>query len=122
MHHQQTDPTQALIDRYVAVWNERDPDRRRAAVAGLWAPDGLMINRFTCYEGIDAVIEGATRSFDEFVARGFRFQAERFTAHHSALVFFWLMRDPRDTPVSRGINYITLDEPGRIALDHQFAQ
>jgi hypothetical protein len=29
-----------LCDRYVAVWNERDPKRRRAMVAELWAPDG----------------------------------------------------------------------------------
>jgi hypothetical protein len=29
-----------LCDRYVAVWNERDPERRRAMVAELWAPEG----------------------------------------------------------------------------------
>jgi hypothetical protein len=29
-----------LGDRYVAVWNERDPGRRRAMVAELSAPDG----------------------------------------------------------------------------------
>lgn len=29
-----------LSKRYVAVWNERDPERRRALVAELWAPDG----------------------------------------------------------------------------------
>ena len=31
---------QTLADRYVAAWNERDADRRRKAVAALWALDG----------------------------------------------------------------------------------
>jgi hypothetical protein len=29
-----------LSDSYVTVWNEGDPERRRAMVAELWAPDG----------------------------------------------------------------------------------
>jgi hypothetical protein len=29
-----------LGDRYVAVWNERDPERRREMVSELWALDG----------------------------------------------------------------------------------
>jgi hypothetical protein len=29
-----------LSDSYVAVWNEGDPERRRAMVAELWAPEG----------------------------------------------------------------------------------
>jgi hypothetical protein len=29
-----------LVDRYVAVWNEPDADRRRECIAALWAEDG----------------------------------------------------------------------------------
>ena len=31
---------QQLVDRYVALWNEPDPDVRRHAIRALWAPDG----------------------------------------------------------------------------------
>src|SRR5882724_4240250 len=31
---------QTLADRYVAVWNEKDEERRRDAIAALWVPDG----------------------------------------------------------------------------------
>ena len=31
---------QHLADRYVSVWNEADPERRRQAIAEIWRPDG----------------------------------------------------------------------------------
>jgi hypothetical protein len=31
---------QRLVDRYVALWNEPDPDARRKMIRELWAPDG----------------------------------------------------------------------------------
>jgi hypothetical protein len=37
-----TDPNE-IADRYVALWNEPDPDARRAAVAQLWTEDGAHI-------------------------------------------------------------------------------
>jgi AraC-like DNA-binding protein len=32
-----------LADRYVALWNEPDADRRRAAIAELWTEDGVHV-------------------------------------------------------------------------------
>lgn len=32
-----------LVDRYVALWNEPDPDIRRQAIRELWAPDGAQV-------------------------------------------------------------------------------
>jgi SnoaL-like domain len=122
MQEQRPDPNEALIDRYVAVWNEPDDARRRAAVSALWAAGGVMINRLRRYEGREGVTEGVTRSYDAFVARGFRFQAERFVSHHDAILFFWVMRDPAGQADSRGINFLALDDAGQIAIDHQFAQ
>ena len=34
---------QQLVDRYVALWNEPDPDIRRHAIRELWAPDGFQV-------------------------------------------------------------------------------
>ncbi len=112
--------SEALIERYVALWNEHDPALRRAAVEALWAPDGQMVNRVRRYEGHAAVEEGVTRSYEAFVARGYRFEADAWRAHHDALLFLWVMRDARGALDSRGTNFIQLAD-GRIVLDHQFA-
>jgi hypothetical protein len=32
-----------IADRYVALWNEPDPERRRAVIAELWTADGVHI-------------------------------------------------------------------------------
>ncbi|MYQ79422.1 MULTISPECIES: hypothetical protein [unclassified Streptomyces] len=34
-----------LTDRYVAVWNEPDAERRRAAVRALWSADAVHVLR-----------------------------------------------------------------------------
>jgi hypothetical protein len=39
---------QQLVDRYVALWNEPDPDVRRHAICALWAPDGASSAYGTC--------------------------------------------------------------------------
>jgi hypothetical protein len=82
-----TSPTD-VADRYVALWNESDPDRRRAAVADLWAEDGQQILqppreiRAAARApgiGMTAVLEArghaalearATSAHDEFIAGG----------------------------------------------------
>jgi hypothetical protein len=32
-----------LVDRYVAIWNEPDVERRRSAVAALWTEDAVVV-------------------------------------------------------------------------------
>ena len=52
----------ALVDRYVAVWNEPDAALRRESIAALWAEDGA---HFTLsleargYQALEARVAGA---------------------------------------------------------------
>ena len=34
-----------LVDRYIAVWNEPEANRRRQGIAALWAEDGAHFTR-----------------------------------------------------------------------------
>jgi hypothetical protein len=34
-----------LVDRYVSMWNEPDPDRRRQSIAALWAAGAMPKRR-----------------------------------------------------------------------------
>ena len=38
-----TNEAEQLADRYLALWNEPDPERRRRVIAELWTEDGSQI-------------------------------------------------------------------------------
>jgi hypothetical protein len=135
-----TDAT-TLADRYVAVWNEPDPTRRRAAVERLWTEDashtlqppqeirtaagalGVAVDLEA--RGHDALEERVTKSHDEFVGRGgFVFRpagdADRL---RDVVKFRWEMvpRDGGDV-AGQGLQVLVLDANGRIRLDYQFIE
>ncbi|GAA3095674.1 nuclear transport factor 2 family protein [Nonomuraea salmonea] len=59
-----------LVDRYLACWNETDPEARAKAVAELWTEDGTYTDPLadvTGHAAIAAVIEGAQSMFPGLV-------------------------------------------------------
>ena len=136
-----TDPT-ALVDRYVAMWNEPDPDARRAAIRALWSPRGTHLLHsppqdtrdaatalgFTVpafnvggYEGLDARVSHA---YEQFVAPGsfvFRRSSDPVRPLPNVVTFEWEMA-PTDGGAAAGSGFevIVLDGDGRIESDHQF--
>lgn len=52
----------ALIQRYIAVWNETHGTARRRAVEQVWAPDAGYIDPLVVAQGHDA-IDAAIRAF-----------------------------------------------------------
>ena len=50
-------PTQQLADRYAAVWNEADAERRRHAIAELWSPSGAHFVKTREVRGLEALQE-----------------------------------------------------------------
>jgi hypothetical protein len=80
-----------LVKRYVAMWNEPDEERRRAAVAELWAEDGAHFTEHIGGARHDAIAERIRRAFDRFARPGaFSFRALYnidIDAHHCAIKF-----------------------------------
>lgn len=80
--------TTALIDNYIAAWNENDPDRRRALIEQTWTEDARYLDPLMSgdgRDGIDAMIAGVQRQFP-----GFRFRRTgEIDAHHDAVRFGW---------------------------------
>ncbi|WP_278263721.1 hypothetical protein [Nocardia sp. AG03] len=131
-----------LTERYVAVWNEADPDARRKRIAELWAEDGAQVLTDPPQE-IRAAAAGlafpipplqvrghreldarVTRAYEMFVAPGeYVFQA-RATATRLAANLIglgWAMVATADgTEAGTGYDVLALDETGRIRSDHQF--
>jgi len=112
-----------LADRYVAVWNEPDATARRAAIAGLWGPDGEHHVRTLHARGHDALQQRVTGSHEKNVRdAGFRFlRAGDAQFLNGTVMFHWHMVPAAGGPVAAlGIDFLVLAADGRIATDYQF--
>ncbi|MBW8814950.1 MAG: hypothetical protein JF588_16135 [Caulobacterales bacterium] len=113
---------QALVDDYLAVWNETDPARRRRRIGALWAPGGATFNRMLEARGYDAIVERVTGANDRWVRDGgFEFRPARVSAFGEAVRLVWVMASRATGEVdSRAQSYLVLDAAGRVLCDYQF--
>jgi hypothetical protein len=133
-----------LARRYVALWNEPDPEARRAAIREVWAPDGSQLTtppqeivdaaRAVGFPAPPLAVRGhrhlevrVTRAYDEFVGSGkYLFRAAgRAQRLGDVLTLRWEMvpaegGDLSDDVVGAGLDFLTLDGDDRIRTDHQF--
>jgi hypothetical protein len=59
-----------ITRRYLAVWSEPDPAARRAAVASLWAADGVEFIDGKQFRGEDELVGRVAGAYDAFVGSG----------------------------------------------------
>ena len=114
-----------LVGRYVAVWNEGDADRRRAAIAALWAEGATHFTRSLEARGHAAIEARVADAHERFVrAQGFVFtSANNADGHHRAVKFSWLMVPAGGgAAAAAGTVLILLDGDDRISRDYQFAE
>jgi hypothetical protein len=114
---------QRLADRYVAVWNETDPERRRQAIAGLWTPDGRHYVDTREARGYPALEQRITGSHEKNVRDGgHRFRAAQDArALRDAVAFHWEMLPAEsERVVAAGFEFLILNDEGRILVDYQF--
>jgi len=85
-----------LAQRYIAAWNETDPDARARAVSALYAEDARYTDPLVDAEGraaITATIGAVQQQFPGFVFR----LAGPVDAHHDQARFSWEL-GPADAP------------------------
>lgn len=112
-----------LVDRYIAAWNEKDPDRRRQAIKEIWAEDALYANTGQEFRGRDGVETAIREAYEEFVAKGFAFQLNSYSQNHDALRITWDMMPTTGGPAAaRGTEYLILGADGLARTDHQFPE
>src|SRR5438552_2420525 len=59
----------ALADRYIAVWNETDAERRQALIAQTWTETASYLDPMMAGEGhagIDGLVRGVQTQFPDF--------------------------------------------------------
>jgi hypothetical protein len=112
---------QALADLYVAAWNEPDAARRSSAIAALWAPDAPGHNRAGGY----AALTKLTLAGPGTSARreGVRYRAAPTARLRGDVVTFrWeMLLADSETVLAGGLEFLIVDDDGRILADHPFA-
>ena len=102
-----------LADRYIAAWNETNPDSRRRRVEQLWSEDARYTDPMVDVQGRDAIeqtIAAVQEQFPEFVFR----LAGPVDAHHNQLRFSWELGPAgREAPVV-GFDVAVTDADGRL--------
>jgi hypothetical protein len=132
--------TAELADKYIALWNEPDADRRRRMIAELWTEDGRHIlqppqeiGEIAAQPGIGlrAILEA--RGYDEIEARaasayehwvgseGLSFRARDDADRLGDVVkFHWEAVTKDDEVFAVGLNFLVLAANGRIERDYTF--
>jgi hypothetical protein len=112
-----------FVERYIAVWNEPDPDLRRKAVAEIWHADGRYANTSRVFKGLAEIEEAVTEAYDDFVAKGFAFRLNAHAVNHNAARITWDMvpKDGGDL-AARGTEYLVFAQDGRVVSDYQFPE
>ena len=116
---------QDFADRYVAVWNEPDPQARRLRIAELWADDGCHFAPSHDVRGYDALEARVAGAYEEFVERrGFVFRlAGPVDAHHGVMRLKWEMVPPAGgPPAAAGSDVFLFGPDGRVSVDYQFVE
>lgn len=131
-----------LVDRYVRLWNEPDPQQRGQAVRELWAPAGRQVlqppedlrDRAAELGFPWATLEvrghaelnvRVARAHAEFVAPGtytFRRRSEPVRLQ-DIVMFTWEMVPVAGGDIAGiGRDVLLLDDDGRIRVDYQFIE
>jgi hypothetical protein len=132
--------TKELVDRYVAIWNEPDDERRRQGVAELWSEDAVHILQppeqvreaaaelevtSTFQARGHAELEArVAHAYTEFIASGrntFRAQ-DHGTRLGDVVKFRWEMVTDGGEVAGVGLEFVILSADGRIQTDYQFIE
>ena len=134
------DDSKQLADRYLALWNEPDADRRRRMIAELWTEDGTHIlqppqeiRAIAAQPGIGltaileaqgyAAIEARTASAHEHWvgSEGLSFRGRDDAERLGDVVkLHWEAVAKDGTVVAVGLSFLVLAADGRIERDYTF--
>jgi hypothetical protein len=129
-----------LAEKYIALWNEPDADRRRRMIAQLWTEDGRHIlqppqeiREIAAQPGIALTAILEARGYEEIEARsasayehwvgseGLRFRGRDDADRLGEVVkFHWEAVAKDDTVFAVGLNFLVLAADGRIERDYTF--
>lgn len=105
---------EAVVESYVACWNETDPGRRRSALAASCASDAsyrdpMMVS--DGHAGLDAMLTSVQAKFPGFVLK----RISKVDSHNNAVRFAWSLGPAAGPSVVEGVDFATLSPEGKLA-------
>jgi hypothetical protein len=110
---------QELIEKYIATWNETDPERRRELIGEVYAADATYTDPLADLRGlaeIDAGVAGAQQMFPGMVFA----LAGPVDANHSQARFSWHLGPAGTEPVVIGFDVAVANADGKLTSVHGF--
>jgi hypothetical protein len=112
---------QALADRYVAAWNESDAAKRSSAISALWAPDALGHRTAGGYAARTTLSVAAPEKRGRREGVCYR-AAPTARLRGDVLTFRWeMLLADSETVLASGLEFLIVDDNGRILINHPFA-
>jgi hypothetical protein len=103
----------AMVQRYLAVWNTTDEADRRQAIDETFAEDVRYVDPLAAVEGRDALNALIGAVHQQFPGLVFSAGGPA-DAHHDQGRFTWHLGAPGGEPLVVGFDVASLDEAGRI--------
>ena len=103
-----------VADRYIALWNETDPERRRALIAEAWTGDAKYVDPVMQGEGHDQIDALIAAVHGRFPGHRFVLSGEP-DGHNGRIRFSWTLGVGGASTVARGTDFAVLAEDGRLA-------
>ena len=103
-----------LIDRYIAMWNETDGQRRRTLIAQVWMENGSYLDpvmQAEGFAGIDAMVQGV---HERFPRHRFR-RTSDVDAHHDRVRFCWDLGPDGGPAIVEGVDFGVIADGERLA-------
>jgi SnoaL-like domain len=108
-----TTPITAVVDNYIAMWNEADPARRRELAGDVFTEDAGYVDPVMSGEGqdgIEAMVAAAQQQFP-----GHRFELTHGPdAHNDRVRFAWRLVG-EGGPVANGVDFALVAPDGRLS-------
>ena len=106
---------QQLAEAYIAVWNEYDPDARRARIVEVFTEDVRFVDplaEVTGHDGVEVVVSAAQAQFQGLPIR----LSGLVDAHHDQARFTWELGPADGEAVVVGFDVAVRAEDGRLSL------
>jgi hypothetical protein len=107
-----TNSINAVVETYIASWNEGDETRRRALVAQAFTEDARYLDPLMAGEGTDGITGMIGAAQAQFP--GHRFELSFGPDAHNDVVRFAWQLVGSDGPVAGGTDFATVADDGRL--------
>jgi hypothetical protein len=103
-----------VVDTYIAMWNETDPEKRLALISETLNADATYIDPAMSGNGVDDINAMIAATQNAYLAYHFILQGEP-DSHHDYLRFTWTLARDGEEPIAIGTDFATVANDGRLA-------